>query len=259
MVIFQKIFFFMIKRVKISIEYDGTSYVGWQAQRNGKSIQGEIEKALKEIFKENIKLYAAGRTDAGVHSLGQIAHFDVEEGFIEEKKIHMALNNVLKKNNNKITILNSTYVNNSFHSRFSVKKKTYLYKILNRTTKSFLYEKKAWFVHENLDLDQMTQASCFLIGKYDFSAFRSSQCQAKSPIRSIQKITINKKKKIIYIRLTGKSFLHNQVRIIVGTICNIGQGKWAINKMKEILDSENRNLAGITAPPEGLYLEKIYY
>ena len=120
-------------------------------------------------------------------------------------------------------------------------------------------KKKAWFVHENLDLDQMTQASCFLIGKYDFSAFRSSQCQAKSPIRSIQKITINKKKKIIYIRLTGKSFLHNQVRIIVGTLVYVGKKKTDAKTVKEILSSKRRERAGPTAPAHGLYLEKIIY
>lgn len=246
-------------RLKLLIEYDGSRYVGWQRQKNGKSIQGEIEKCLKVLFKSDVTLFVAGRTDAGVHALGQVAHFDMDPNHFAIEKICLALNYQLKKNNNTITILSCRKVSDKFHARFSALKKTYNYKIYNREFKSYILENKVWSVNKELCLDRMRISSKYLIGFHNFNAFRSSNCQAENPERSIDEIRISKKSKIINIRITARSFLHNQVRIIVGTICNIGQGKWAINKMKEILDSENRNLAGITAPPEGLYLEKIYY
>ena len=246
-------------RLKLLIEYDGSCYVGWQKQKNGKSIQGEIEKCLKVLCKSNVRLFVAGRTDAGVHALGQVAHFDIYPNNFEIKKICFALNNLLKKNNNTITILNCTKVSDKFHARFSAIKKTYNYKIYNREFKSYIWENKVWSVNKKLCLVRMRTSSKFLIGFHNFNAFRSSNCQAANPERSIDEIRISKNSDIINIRITARSFLHNQVRIIVGTICNIGEGKWDINKMKEILDSKNRNLAGITAPPSGLYLEKIYY
>tara|TARA_Y200000002_G_scaffold150240_1_gene124201 strand:- start:62 stop:811 length:750 start_codon:yes stop_codon:yes gene_type:complete len=249
----------MIKRIKIIIEYDGSDYVGWQNQKNGKSIQGEIEKALLELFNKKINLSGAGRTDAGVHARGQVAHFDIEYKNIDIKKLCKSLNYILSKNKNRITILKCSLEKNNFHSRFSVRKKKYVYKILNRSTNSYLYEKKVWFIPTKLDLEKMIKASSFLVGKFDFNAFRSSHCQASQSLRSVEKIIIKKRKDIIDLNFAGKSFLHNQVRIMVGTLVSVGRGRIEVDKVKEILDSRDRTKAGPTAPPDGLYLEKIIY
>ncbi len=249
----------MIKRIKIIIEYDGSDYVGWQNQKNGKSIQGEIEKALLELFNKKINLSGAGRTDSGVHARGQVAHFDIDDKNIDTKKLHKSLNHILNKNKNRITILKSSFEKKNFHSRFSVRKKKYVYKILNRSTNSYLYEKKAWFIPIKLDLEKIIKASFFLVGKFDFNAFRSTHCQALQSVRSIEKIIIKKNKEVIDFNFVGKSFLHNQVRIMVGTLVNVGRGKIKVDEVKEILESRDRTRAGPTAPPDGLYLEKIIY
>ncbi len=248
-----------MKRVRLSIEYKGTAYVGWQSQRNGRSIQGEIEEALLELLKKEIKINGAGRTDAGVHALFQIAHFDIDNELIDINKMSSALNYILRKKKNEITIIDSRYVAKNFHSRFSVKKKKYLYKIINRPTYSYLLKNKAWFIPNKLNTKMMLDASKYLIGKFDFSAFRSSSCQAINSVRSIENISLKKNKHIISINVTGKSFLHNQVRIIVGTLVNVGKEKISSSEVKKILDSKDRTKAGPTAPAHGLYLERIFY
>jgi len=178
---------------------------------------------------------------------------------IDENKIYKAINFFLKKNNNSITVLSSKYVSRSFHSRFSVKKKIYLYKIHNRETNSHLLSKRVWFIPQTVVITKMKRAAKFLIGKHDFSAFRSINCQAKITSRSIDKIIISKKYDCIEIRVEGKSFMHNQVRIIVGTLIKVGINKLNELSVKEILNSRDRKRAGPTAPAEGLYLEKIIY
>lgn len=248
-----------MQRVKLLIEYLGTDYVGWQSQNNGKSIQEEIEQALFEIFKKKIKIFVAGRTDAGVHAFGQVAHFDLESDKLEEKKIYYAINFFLKKNKNKITIIDSEFVGNTFHSRFSVKQKVYLYKILNRKTPSYIFEDRAWFVPGRVDIFKMKKASKYLIGRHDFNAFRSVDCQAKSSVKTIDDITFTENSNFIEIRVFGKSFMHNQVRIIVGTLLNVGRGLIDESSIREILNSKERKNAGPTAPAIGLYLEKIKY
>jgi tRNA pseudouridine38-40 synthase len=249
----------MIKRVKIIIEYDGSGYVGWQNQKNGKSVQGEIEKALLELFDKKIKLSGAGRTDSGVHAAGQVAHFDLDGKFTNLDKICKSINYILSKNKNRISILKASYETDNFHSRFSARKKKYVYKILNRSTKSYLYENRAWFIPTKLDLKKMIKASSFFVGKFDFNAFRSTHCQALQSVRSIEKIIIKRSKETIHLKFSGKSFLHNQIRIMVGTLVDVGRGKIEVDKVKEILESRDRTKAGVTAPPHGLYLEKIIY
>lgn len=248
-----------MRRIKLTIEYDGSDYVGWQRQQNGRSIQEEIEICLNKLFNSKIKIYVSGRTDAGVHAFGQIAHFDVEKSHIEIKKISNALNYLLKKSKNKITILKSEKVSSMFHSRFSVKKKIYLYKIFNRSTPSFILENRVWHFPRLLNTSNMKEASQVLIGKNDFNAFRSINCQAKTSVRSLEAIKIKKNKFNIEIRVFGKSFLHNQVRIITGTLVNVGIGKWDYKRVLEILKSKDRTKAGPTAPSCGLYLEKVTY
>ena len=248
-----------MQRVKLLIEYLGTNYVGWQIQNNGKSIQEEIELALFEIFKKKIKLHVAGRTDAGVHAFGQVAHFDLEANKLEEKKIYYALNFFLKKNKNKITIIDSEFVDNSFHSRFSAKQKVYLYKILNRKTPSYIFEDRAWVIPGKLNLIKMKQASRHLIGRHDFNAFRSIDCQAKNSVKTIDEIIFEENGDFLEIRVFGKSFMHNQVRIIVGTLLNVGRELIDESSISQILNSKERKNAGPTAPASGLYLEKIKY
>ncbi len=246
-------------RIKLTIEYDGDDYIGWQVQKTGKSIQGEIEKCLKKLFKVKIRIYVAGRTDAGVHALQQVAHFDIEEINFEIKKIAMALNHLLMISKNNIVILKSERVSLSFNSRFSVKKKTYLYKIINRSTPSIIFKKRAWFVPKKLDLKLIKKLSENLIGEFDFNAFRSRDCQSKSSIRSINDIKVKKTKDYIELRVIGKSFLHNQVRIIVGTLIKITRDQGSNDEILNILNSKDRKKAGPTAPAHGLYLEKIIY
>ncbi|MAI28843.1 MAG: tRNA pseudouridine(38-40) synthase TruA [Rickettsiales bacterium] len=246
-------------RIKLKIEYDGTNYIGWQAQRNGTSIQGEIEESLKKIFNQEIKLYVAGRTDAGVHALSQVAHFDIESLSIKTDKIFRALNFFLKKKKNKITILESKIVSKNFHSRFSVKKKYYLYQIFNRNTQSYIQENKVWFIPQKIDIERMKNASEYFLGKNDLNAFRSVDCQAKSSIRTIEGIKIKKESDFIKLRISGRSFLHNQVRIMVGTLIQVGKEILKETDIKKIIQSKNRKNAGPTAPPSGLYLEKIIY
>ena len=245
-------------RIKLTIEYDGTNYVGWQKQKNGISVQEEIEKCLKKLLKDKISIYVAGRTDSGVHALEQVAHFDTIEK-IEPKKISSGLNYYLKSSKNSISIINSKKVSNSFHSRFSAKKRTYLYKILNRKSPSPILQNKTWWIPYKLDLDKMKDASEFFIGKNDLNSFRSQNCQAKNSIRSIDTLNIIKKKDIIFFSISAKSFLHNQVRIIIGSLINVGRGYWDAKKIKEIIEIKKRSAAGPTAPAEGLYLEKIKY
>ncbi len=246
-------------RIKLKIEYDGTNYVGWQAQRNGVSIQGEIEDSLKKIFNQKIKLYVAGRTDAGVHALGQVAHFDIERLSIKTENIFRALNFFLKKKKNKITILESSIVNKNFHSRFSVKKKHYLYQIFNRNTQSYIHENKVWFIPQRINIERMKDASEYFLGRNDLNAFRSVDCQARSSIRTIDEIKIRKESDFIKLRISGKSFLHNQVRIMVGTLMEVGKETLKETDIKKIIQSKDRKNAGPTAPPSGLYLEKIIY
>ena len=246
-------------RVKLLIEYDGSEYVGWQSQKNGRSVQGEIEYALRKIFNRKLRIYVAGRTDAGVHAFGQVAHFDLENTTIDQKRIFKAINFFLKERKNKITILNSEFMKENFHSRFSVKKKIYLYKIHNRETVSHLLTKRVWHFPQKVDINKIKKGSKILIGKYDFNAFRSSNCQAKTSIRTIDEIKVKKEKECIEFRVCGKSFMHNQVRIIVGTLLKIGIKQIDENNLKEILMSKDRRNAGPTAPAYGLYLEKIIY
>lgn len=245
-------------RVKLIIEYDGTNYVGWQKQRNGRSIQEEIEQCIEQILKKKIDIFVAGRTDSGVHALSQVAHFDIDNE-LNLEKFTSSLNFFLNKSKNAISIIGSCKVSSSFHSRFSAKSRTYLYKVLNRKSPSPILKRRSWFVPYPLNIKSLRNAKTFLEGKHDFNSFRSSQCQAKNSIRKIDTINITKKNQEIHFSFTAKSFLHSQVRIIVGSLINVGRGFWKEHKILEILKKKNRTAAGPTAPPEGLYLQNIKY
>lgn len=243
-------------RYKIIIEYDGTNFVGWQRQENGLSIQEVIEDAILDATKEKVVIHGSGRTDAGVHALGQVAHFDLESDF-DPKKLRLSINHFIGKNS--VAILDVEKVHEEFHARFDSQKRYYKYVILNRPIKSVLYQNLSWHVRNNLDIEKMKEASKFLEGNHDFSSFRASECQAKSPIKTLDKIQIKQDGEYIILNFTAKSFLHHMVRNLVGTLKMVGEGKISPNQVKDILEAKDRTKAGINAPPQGLFFLKVDY
>ena len=240
---------------KITVEYDGTNFVGWQQQANGLSIQSSLQDSVYKLSGEKVVVYGAGRTDAGVHAYGQVASFTISKK-ISTDVIRDGLNQHLRPL--MISVLKAEEVDNDFHARFSAKKRWYVYKIINRRSPLTIDANRAWCVHKILDTKKMQSESASFLGKHDLNAFRSAHCQSKSSIRTIDDIIINIKNEIIFIEVVAKSFLHSQVRIMVGTLVDIAKGN--INtSILEIINSKNREVAGQTAPANGLYLKKIAY
>jgi len=241
----------------IKIEYDGTNFVGWQSQKNGKSIQSSIELALKKIKKKKTKIISAGRTDKRVHALSQFANFKLKKK-IDNKKVFLdSINFFLKKN--LISILNIKEKNRNFHSRFSAKLRTYEYLIINRQGTLSINRSRAWHVKKKIDLKLMKRGAKLLEGTHDFSTFRASSCSAKSSIKKLHPIKINKKNDMIKIRLSSKSFLQNQVRSIVGCLKYLSTHKWSFIEFKKAFKSKKRINCAPPAPACGLYLKKIKY
>ncbi len=243
-------------RYKVIIEYDGSGIFGWQRQVSGNSVQQFIEEAIKKFSKEKTIVYAAGRTDAGVHALGQVAHFDLEK-YHSSDVVQRAINHFLRPN--KIIILNCQIVDNEFSSRFSATKRHYRYVILNRQCPSVVEENKVWHVYENLDVKKMQIAANLLVGIHDFTSFRSSHCQAQSPIKTLDEIKIYQEGEKIIFTLKARSFLHHMVRNIVGSLVLVGKGKWTVNDVADALHARNRCNAGPTAPACGLYFTQVDY
>ena len=206
-------------RYKIKIEYDGTKFVGWQYQKNGLSIQEIIQKAIFKFSGEKIIIFGAGRTDSGVHATGQIAHFDLKKK-IKKKNFILGVNQYI--GNNPVTILNIIKTDNNFHSRFDAKKRTYQYVIINRQSPLALEKNKAWHIRKKLDLKSMKKGARLLLGTHDFSTFRASSCGAKSPIKTLRRVSIKKKKDKLIFKFISKSFLQQQVRSMVGSIKYLG-------------------------------------
>ena len=240
---------------KITVEYDGTNFVGWQQQANGASVQSSLQDSVFKLSGEKVVVYGAGRTDAGVHAYGQVASFVISKK-ISTDVIRDGLNQHLRPL--MISVLKAEEVDNDFHARFSAKKRWYVYKIINRRSPLTIEANRAWCVHKILDTKKMQNESASFLGKHDLNAFRSAHCQSKSSIRTIDDIIINIKNESIFIEVVAKSFLHSQVRIMVGTLVDIAKGN--INtSILEIINSKNREVAGQTAPANGLYLKKIAY
>ncbi len=240
---------------KIIVEYDGTNFVGWQQQANGVSVQSSLQDSVFKLSGEKVVVYGAGRTDAGVHAYGQVASFVISKK-ISTDVIRDGLNQHLRPL--MISVLKAEEVDNDFHARFSAKKRWYVYKIINRRSPLTIDANRAWCVHKILDTKKMQNESASFLGKHDLNAFRSAHCQSKSSIRTIDDIIINIKNESIFIEVVAKSFLHSQVRIMVGTLVDIAKGN--INtSILEIINSKNREVAGQTAPANGLYLKKIAY
>ena len=247
-------------RYKLTIEYNGTNFIGWQKQKNGFSIQGTIEKAAKNLLQSEVHLTVAGRTDAGVHADAQVAHLDIFKK-LKIKNILFGLNFYLSKEKfgEDISIKKVNKVDADFNARFDAKKKTYKYKIYNNESRSPMHAYNTWWVSQKLNIVDMKKASKYLLGNHDFSSFRASGCQSLSPIKTLDKIAIIKKKNIITLTFTARSFLYNQVRIMTGTLKDVGSGLIKPIALKRILQKKKRTSSGVTAPSKGLTLYKVYY
>ena len=242
---------------QIIIEYLGTSYVGWQIQKNGTSIQSIIQKALSKVLKSKIKIIGSGRTDAGVHAERQSANFIIEQEIKDKNKFLNSVNFFLKKKS--VSIIEIFKKKENFHSRHSVKNKKYKYIILNRSSASPINNNRVWLIKNKLNVIMMKKAIKYFLGTHNFTAMRSSSCIAKSPIRTVTKAELKKKGDKIFIIFESRSFLQKQVRSMVGCLKYVGENKWKPEKIKSIIKLKKRELCAPPAPPEGLYLEKVFY
>lgn len=243
-------------RYKLTIEYDGTAYHGWQRQDDAPSVQETIETAMQKFCEGASSITCAGRTDAGVHALGQVAHVDLPVAR-PAFNIRQGLNFHLM--DAPITIVEAEEASEEFHARFSALERHYLYRILNRPSPSALEKTRVWHVHHPLNINAMREAAHYLLGQQDFTSFRASECQSASPVKSLDLLDIQPIGQEIRFTLKARSFLHHQVRNIVGTLSLVGQGKWTPGQVKQALDARNRSAAGPTAPPQGLYLVGVRY
>ena len=240
---------------KIIVEYDGTNFVGWQQQENGKSIQAVLQDALFKLSGEKVTIFGAGRTDAGVHAYGQVASFTINKK-IETDVIRDGLNQHLRPH--PISVQKAELVDSKFHARFSAIKRWYEYKIINRRPPLTIDTNRAWCVYKKINVEKIKTESSSFLGRHDLNAFRSAHCQSKNSIKTIEDIHIKHEGEKIIFNVCAKSFLHSQVRIMVGTLVDIAKGN--INKtIIDIINSKNREIAGQTAPAHGLYLKKIDY
>ncbi len=243
-------------RYRIIIEYDGSPFVGWQRQAEGQSVQGAIEEALAAFCGESTSLRAAGRTDGGVHALGQVAHFDLARGW-DPFRIREALNFHLKPQ--PISVLDCDEVAPDFDARFSAVKRHYLYRILNRRARPALDHNRVWWVAMPLDVERMAAAAQHLIGQHDFTTFRAAQCQAKSALKTLDRLDVTRCGDEVQIRASARSFLHHQVRSMVGSLKYVGDGHWDVDVVRRALVARDRAACGVVAPASGLYLVSVDY
>ena len=246
----------MTRRIFITIEYDGTPFVGWQRQVTGLSVQQVLEEAAAELTCGEILVQGAGRTDSGVHATGQVAHLDVPDKF-DANRVMEALNALT--GDHPVTILDAREVDGETHARFSATGRRYLYRLLPRRQPPALDHGRVWHYRGTLDADAMQLAAAHLVGRHDFTSFRASQCQADSPVRTLDELRIESQGEEIHIHAAARSFLHHQVRNIVGTLALVGVGKWTGEDVAAALAAKDRSAAGPTAPPEGLYLTEVTY
>lgn len=257
----------MTQRWKITVEYDGSRYAGWQLQQHGMTVQQALEEAVLAFSGEDVRLHVAGRTDAGVHALGQVAHFDLEKES-SAKTVRDAVNAKLREKKYRgVSVVAAEAVSDDFHARFNAQNRVYLYRILaGRAAPPALLEKRVWHMRERLDVAAMNAGGQYLLGQHDFSSFRAAGCQANSPLRSIRLVTVTEDAESSYgagqavtIRIEAKSFLYHQVRNIAGSLVPVGTGKWQPEKIGEILAACDRTKAAETAPAHGLYFVRVDY
>lgn len=252
-------------RIKLTIEYDGTKFFGWQKQDEFNSVQETIEEAINSVinYQERVELFGAGRTDTGVHAKGQVAHFDLTAPELINKwkdnlgKFVLAVNFYLHDKGT--VVISAEAAPDDFHARFSAQMRHYQYIIYNRDIKSVIYDNRVWHVATKLDENKMNAAAQDFIGTHNLNAFRSRHCNAKNPVRTISKISVHRDADFVIMDIAAKSFLHNQVRIIIGTLKDIGTGKLPPDAISALLKSQDRTQAGITAPPFGLYFMNVDY
>jgi tRNA pseudouridine38-40 synthase len=245
-----------VPRYKLTIEYDGTGLVGWQRQLSGLSVQGILETAVERFTGTPARVQGAGRTDAGVHATAQVAHVDLARAY-RVAEVQGALNYHVKPA--AISILAVERVPDSFHARLSAHHRAYIYRILNRRAPPAIERNHVWHVPLPLDLDAMIAGAAHLVGHHDFTSFRAALCQAKSPVKTLDSLTLTRVGDEIHIVPEARSFLHHQVRNIVGTLKLVGSGQWHPDDVKRALDARDRAAAGPTAPADGLYLTKVLY
>jgi tRNA pseudouridine38-40 synthase len=243
-------------RYKLTLEYDGRDLVGWQRQANGLSVQEVLETAVERFCGTAVRVHGAGRTDAGVHALAQVAHLDLPRAASPEV-IRNALNHHVKPA--AIAVLDVEEVAASFDARRSARSRFYLYRILNRRPPAVLEAGRVWHVGPPLDADAMQEAAQLLLGKHDFTTFRDTLCQAKSPVKTLDRLEVTRRGEEIRIEAQARSFLHHQVRNIAGTLKLVGAGKWRVRDVAAALAARDRRAGGPTAPPDGLYLVAVHY
>ena len=243
-------------RYNLTIEYDGTPFVGWQMQENGASVQGRLSEAIRAFSGEEAIPRGAGRTDAGVHALGQVAHIDLDKDWAPET-VRGALNALLRPD--PIAVLDCEIVRSDFDARFSATARHYLYRIIDRRSPLALERERAWGVFRALDAKAMDEAAKLLVGQYDFTTFRSTECQAASPVKTLDELAVSRHGEIIRIEASARSFLHNQVRSMVGSLKLVGEGRWGRGDLEAALAARERGRCGPVAPPHGLYLVRVDY
>jgi tRNA pseudouridine38-40 synthase len=245
-------------RFRMTVEYEGTSYVGWQKQDNGHSVQSALQNSILSLTGETVLVRGAGRTDSGVHARGQVVHADLSRDW-EPNKLRNALNAYLMVAKEKVSVIDVQAVDDTFDARFSAIKRHYLYRIISRPSPLAVEAGRAWWVSKPLDHEAMHAAAQTLVGHHDFTTFRSVHCQARSPVRTLDRLDVTRDGDLIEIRASAQSFLHNQIRSFAGTLKLAGQGKMTVEDVRAALEARDRKACGPVAPPEGLYFMQVDY
>lgn len=246
----------IMTRYKLTLEYDGTPFVGWQHQDNGLSVQEVLEQAIEKLCGTPIRAHCAGRTDAGVHALSQVAHCDLPKEY-PAHQVQNALNYHIRSHS--VAVLSAEIVPDDFHARFSAIERHYLYRIIIRNSPLVIDRNHAWRIKHDLDAKAMHEAAQILVGKHDFSSFRAQACQAQSPVKTLDQLNVTQNGNQIEFKVRARSFLHHQVRNFVGSLKLVGEGKWTKQDLQQALEACNRSAGGPTAPAQGLYLTSVTY